>query len=181
MEQEETLCDEGETVREFTYLGDCMSAGGGCETAVTDRTRCWVKFREFGEMLYGRRFPLMVKGAVYESYVGAAMLYGSEVWCLKESDMGILRAGRCMVTAMCGVQLKVRKRSTDLMFMLGLNVMTDQLAIANSVRLYGHVLRRKDVHVLRRAIDFKAEGQRKKWWPKRTWKKQVEEESLNFG
>ena len=46
MEQEEKLCDEVETVSEFTYLGDRVSAGGGCEAAVTARTRCdWVKFR----------------------------------------------------------------------------------------------------------------------------------------
>ena len=38
-----------------------------------------------------------------------------------------------MVRAMCGVQLKDRKRSTDLMLMLGLNKTIDQLAIANSV------------------------------------------------
>ena len=29
-----------ETVSVFTYLGDRMSAGGGCEAAVTARTRC---------------------------------------------------------------------------------------------------------------------------------------------
>ena len=34
------LCDEVETVREFTYRCDRVSAGGGCETAVTARTRC---------------------------------------------------------------------------------------------------------------------------------------------
>ena len=28
-------CDEVETVREFTYLGDRVCAGGGCEAAVT--------------------------------------------------------------------------------------------------------------------------------------------------
>ena len=45
MEQEEKLCDEVETVWEFTYLGDRVSAGGGCVAAVTARTRCgWVKF-----------------------------------------------------------------------------------------------------------------------------------------
>ena len=40
MEQEEKLCDEVETVMEFTYLGDSVSAGGGYEAAVTARTRC---------------------------------------------------------------------------------------------------------------------------------------------
>ena len=45
---------------------------------------------ECGELLFGRRFLLRLKGAVYERYVRPAMLYGSETWCLKESEMGIL-------------------------------------------------------------------------------------------
>ena len=41
-----------ETVSEFTYLGDRVGAGGGCEVAVTARTRCgWVMFKECGELL----------------------------------------------------------------------------------------------------------------------------------
>ena len=117
--QKETLSDEVETVREFTYLGDRVSAGGGCEAAVTARTRCgWVKFMECGELLYGRRFPLRLKGAVYKSYVTPAILYGSEAWCMKESEMGILRR---------------TERSKDLMYMLGLKETIEQLAIASSV------------------------------------------------
>ena len=59
MEQEEKLCGDVETVRKFTYLGDGVSEGGGCETAVTARTGCvWFIFMECGELLYGRRFPL---------------------------------------------------------------------------------------------------------------------------
>ena len=49
---------------------------------------------------------------------------------------------------MCGVQLKDKKRSTDLMLMLSLMETIDQLAMGNSVRWYGHVLRREDGHVL---------------------------------
>ena len=106
-------------------------------------------------MLYGRRFPLKLKVAVDKSYVRPAILYGCEAWCLKESEMGILqRTERSMVRAMCGVQLKDRKRSTDLMFMLGLKETMGQLAMANSVHWYGHVLRREDCHVLRRALDL---------------------------
>ena len=66
VEQEEKLC-EVETVNEFTYLGDRVSDGGGCEAAVTARTKCgWVKLRKCGEMLHGRRSPLKLKGAVYK-------------------------------------------------------------------------------------------------------------------
>ena len=49
------------------------------------------------------------------------------------------------------------------MFMLGLNQAMDRLTMTNSVRWYGLVLRRDDGHVLRRALDFEVEGQRKKW------------------
>ena len=45
----------------------------------------------------------------------------------------------------------------------------------------GHVLRREDSHVLRRALDYEVEGQRKKERPNGTLKKQVEEESVNVG
>ena len=83
-----------------------------------------------------------------------------------------------MVRAICGVQLKDRKISTDLMFMSGLSETIDQLATANSVRWYGHVLRREDGRVLRRALDFEVVGHRKKGRLKRTWKNQVEEESV---
>ena len=44
-----------------------------------------------------------------------------------------------------------QKKCRDLMFMLGLNEIIDQLSMARSVRWYGHVLRREDGHVLRRA------------------------------
>ena len=50
--------------------------------------------------------------------------------------------------------------------------------MANSVHCYGHVLRRENGHVLRMALNFEVEGQRKKGRQKRTWKKQVEEESM---
>ena len=80
-----------------------------------------------------------------------------------------------MARAICGVQLKDRKSSIDLMFKLGFNEAIDQLAMANNVRWYGHVLRREDGHILRRVLDFEVEGQRKKGRPKRTWRKRVEE------
>ena len=50
------------TLKEFTYLCDRVSAGGGCEAAVTARTRCLlVKCRECGEFLHGRIFHLRLK------------------------------------------------------------------------------------------------------------------------
>ena len=85
MEQKDKLCDEVLTVQELTYLGDRVSAGRGCEAAVTARTRdWWARSRESSELLYGRRFHLKLKLAVYEDYVRPAILYVSKAWCLKE-------------------------------------------------------------------------------------------------
>ena len=84
VEQEERLCDEVETVKEFTYLGDRVSVGGGCEAAVTARKRYgWFMFWECNELLYVRIFPLKLKVSVCKSYIMPAIMYGSEDWCLK--------------------------------------------------------------------------------------------------
>jgi hypothetical protein len=150
---------------------------------VTARARFgWVKFRECGELLKGKRFSLKVKGMVYRSCVRSVMLYGSEIWCLSENEMAILRrTERAMVRAMCGVKLMDKKRTEDLMEMLGLEETVVQMAKANGVRWYGHVLRKDDEHVLRKALEFEVKGPRKRGRPKKTWRKQVEEESGRVG
>ena len=43
---------------------------------------------------------------------------------------------------MCGVQLKDRRRATDLMLMLVFREKINQLVMANSAHWYGHVLMR---------------------------------------
>ena len=92
VEPVEELCEEVKTVRGFCYLGDRVNASGGCEAAVIARARIgWVKFRECGELLNSKRFSLKVKGMVYRSCVRVAMLYGFEIWCLRENEIAILR------------------------------------------------------------------------------------------
>ena len=60
----------------------------------------------------------------------------------------LLRTKRSMLRVMCGVQLKCRKSAKDLMLVLGMNATMDQLAMANGVFWYGHVLKRQDGDVL---------------------------------
>ena len=109
----EVLCDEVETVKRFCSLGDRLNARGGCETAVTSRVRIgWIKFRECGELLRGRRFSLRMKGMIYRSCMRSAMLCGGETWRLRETEMAILRrTERAMVGLMCKMNLVDRKWS----------------------------------------------------------------------
>ena len=64
------------------------------------------------------------------------------------------------------------------MEMLGLKETVVQMAKANGVRWFGHVFRRDDWHVLRKALEFEVKGKRKRGrQKKKTWKTQVEKES----
>ena len=67
------------------------------------------------------------------------------------------------------------------MEMLGLKETAVQMAKANGVRWFGHVLRRHDGHILRKALEFEVRGKRKRGRPKKTWKTQMEKESKSVG
>ena len=82
---------------------------------------------------------------------------------------------------MCEIQLKNRKRSMDLMFMLVLNEAMDQLVMASNVHWYGHVLRIENAHFLRMPLDLEVDCQREKGWLNMIWKRQVEEECVKVG
>ena len=112
-----------------------MNARGGSEAAVTAKTKIeWIKFRECGELLYGRKFLLKTKGKIYQSCVRSAMLCGSETWCLRKNEMAIFRrTEKAMVRAMCGVKLIEKRRSQQLMSLLDLKDTLDKLARASRV------------------------------------------------
>ena len=119
-----------------------------------------MKFRECGELLRGRKFSLRKKGMVYRSCARSAMLYGSEPWGLRETEMAILKELK--------EKLVDKKKMEDLMEMLGLKETLDRMAKANGVRWYGRVIRRDDDNILK-AMIIEVNGERKRGRPKMTW------------
>ena len=77
------------------------------------------------------------------------------------------RTEKTMMKAMYGVKIIEKRRSQELMSLLGLTDTLDGLARASGVRWYGHVLRR--------ALDFEVAGRRGRGRQNMTWKRQVEE------
>ena len=66
-------------VDSFCYLGDSISAGGGCEAATVTRVRtAWGKFRELQPILGSKSLSSHTRGRVYSSCVRGAMLYACE-------------------------------------------------------------------------------------------------------
>ena len=62
--------------KEFIYLGDRLSAGGGCKAVVITRTRhgC-AKPMECSKLFHGKRFLSKQKGAVWKSYDRPTIAY----------------------------------------------------------------------------------------------------------
>ena len=82
---------------------------------------------------------------------------------------------------MVPAKLMEEKMTEDLMEMFGLKETVVQMAKANGVRWYGHVLRSDDGHVLRKALEFEVKGKRRRGRPRKTWRSQVEKESKSVG
>ena len=125
-----------------------------------------MKFKECKELLRERSFSLRMKGMVNRSCVKSAMSYGSETWCLRESEITILRrTERLMVRSMCGMKLVDRKNMEELMEMLGLKETLDRMVKAKGVRWYGHVIRRDDDNIpyAEKGNDARSE------WATRAW------------
>ena len=67
-----------------------------------------------------------------------------------------------MVRSICEVKLMDKKSTKDLMQILDLNETIDQLARANRVSWYGHVLRKDKNNFPRRALGLNVKGTRKR-------------------
>ena len=190
--QQDVMCGKVETMKGFCNLGNRLNFSGGCEAAVTARTRMgWKKFRECGEILFGKRFSLWIKGKIYKSYARSTMLYGSKTWYLRKNEAAILRrAEGKKVRAMCGVKL-VDKRNTDewmdkrntdeLMDMLGLKKAADKLVRANGMKWSDHVLRQPEEDVLINTMVCEMDGKLKQGRLRMKCRKQVEENMRRIG
>ena len=57
----------------------------------------------------------------------------------------------------------------------------DRLARVSGVRWYGHVLRKDNGNILRKALDFEVAGRRGRGRPNMAWKRQVEKHTNQIG
>ena len=95
-----------EVVASFRYLGDMLSAGGGCKITVTTCVKtAWKKFRELLPVLTSRHLSYKTRGHVYSSCVQRAILHASETWTLTKTNLQRLqRNDRAMVRQSCSIK-----------------------------------------------------------------------------
>ena len=110
--------DKLEVVASFCYLGDMLSAGGGCEMAVTTRVKtAWKKFRELLPVLTCRHLSYKTSGHVYSSCVRSAMLHASEIYLTKTNLQRLQPNDRAMIRQIYNIKPEdvARVRSSELL------------------------------------------------------------------
>ena len=97
--------DELEVVASFCYLGDMLSAGGGCEITVATHVKtAWMKFRELLPVLslFSHPATVLTSGHVYSSCVRSSVLLVSETWPLTKTNLQC--SDRTMIRQICSIK-----------------------------------------------------------------------------
>ena len=167
--------DKLEVVASFCYLGDMLSAAGGCELSTTTCVKtAWKKLKELLPVLSSRNLSFKTCGCVYSSCVRSAMLHASETWPLTKPNLKRLQWNdRAMIRQICNVRPQdvVTTRSSELLVRLGIEDL-DLILKERRLSWYGHVERSNSA--VKTAFHIQAEGKRGPGRPEMTWKQLTE-------
>ena len=165
---------------EFCYLGDVLSAEGGCLQAIIARcSAAWGKFKKLLPILTSKHLSLPIRGKVFNVCVRSAMLHGSETWAPTATDLQRLRrTDRAMVRWICGVRLRDEIPSAALLAKLELEEISSVLR-SRRLRWHGHVARASDgIHAVTELV---IPGVRGRGRPRKTWGECVKRDILESG
>ena len=171
--------DTLEAVDSFCYLGDMISAGGGCEKAIITRVKCaWGKFRELMPLLTSRALSFKRRGHLFNTCVRRTLIHAAECWPTTKKDMDRLqRTDRAMIRWMCNTRLKDRVPSTTLLNKLDLPSI-NTLVAKSRLRWFGHVSRSSDW--INKITVLQVPGAQLCGRPRKTWKETVEKDRTEW-
>ena len=164
-----------EAVDRFCYLGDMLSAGGGCMAAATARCRCaWGKFRENLPLLTSKPVPFDLWGRLFSSNVRSSMLHGTETWPMTSAALHWLcRNDRAMIRWICGVKPSDDPSMDELHDKLGICDLAI-LVRERRLRWFGHVMHSNGE--INRVRSRPVPGRKGPGWPKKTWEECVKQD-----
>ena len=109
------------------------------------------------------------QGKVYRTVVRPALMYGAETWALKKAQENKLEVAEMrMLRWMCGVTKLDKIRNERIRGTTKVGEITKKVQ-ERMLKWYGHVMRREEHYVGRRAMVMKVQGRRKRGRPKRRW------------
>ena len=164
----------------FCYLGDMLSAGGGCGTAIAARCcAAWCKFRELLPILTTRHLSPKIRGKVYTACVRSVMLHGSETWGPNAEDLKRLyRNDRSMIRWICGVKVCDEIPSEALLLRLGIPDIGAVLC-SGRLRWSGHV--KRATSCIKSVTDLTIPATSHPGRPRKTWSECVKNDVRKYG
>ena len=169
-----------EVVASFCYLGDMLSAAGGCELSTTTCVKtARKKFKELLPVLSSRHLSFKTRGRVYSSCV-RTMLHASETWPLTKPNLQSLqRYDRAMIRQICNVKPQdiVTTRSNKLLAWLGIEDL-DLILKDRRFHWYGHVEHSNGA--VKTDFDLQTDGKCGPGRAKITWKKLTERDCRDW-
>ena len=167
--------DKLEVVASFCYLGDTLSAAGGCELSTTTHVKtARKKFKELKPVLSSSHLSFKTCGHVYSSCVWSAMLHARETWPVTKPCLQCLqRNDRAMIRQICNIkpQDTATIRSTELLARLGIEDL-DLILKERRLHWYGHM--ELSNGAVKTAFDIQVNGKCGPGRPKMTWKQLTE-------
>ncbi|KAJ8709706.1 hypothetical protein PYW08_009710 [Mythimna loreyi] len=170
------------TCSDFRYLGSLIQGNGEIDRDVAHRINSgWMKWRQVTGTTCDPRMPLKLKGKIYKSVIRPVLLYGSECWALKKTDEKRLHVAEMrMLRWMCGVTRMDKVRNEYIRGSLKVAPVTEKLR-GNRLSWYGHVKRRDETHVTKKAMSMNVDGWRGRGRPKKIWMDCVRSDMENRG
>ena len=166
----------------FTYLGSTLAEDGELVAEVTHRAQSrWKNWKRVSGVLCDRRMNMKIKGKVYRTVVRPALMYGAETWALKKAQEKKLEVAEMrMLRWMCGVTKLDKIRNERIRGTTKVGEITKKVQ-ERRLKWYGHVMRREEHYVGRRAMVMKVQGRRKRGRPKRRWLDKVKDDIKEKG
>ena len=161
--------------REFKYLGSKITDDGTEESDVVHRISVgWMKWRSLTGVMCDKSFPLQLKGKIYKTVIRPAMLYGSECRATTKTHIRKLEVAEMrMLRWSSGLTIRDRVRNVDIRHRTKVAPMHEKIE-EKMMRWYGHIQRRPNNHITRKALAVDLGTKKKPGRPKATWKGQIE-------
>ena len=119
---------------------------------------------------------MKIKGKVYRTVVRPALMYGAETWALKKAQEKKLEVAEMrMLRWMCGVTKLDNIGNERISGTTKVGEITKKVQ-ERRLKRYGHVMRREEHYVGRRAMVMKVQERRKRGRPKRRWLDKVKDD-----
>jgi len=116
-------------VDKFRYLGSIIQQNGDIDEDVNHRIKVgWQKWKYASGVLCDKRMPVKLKDKVYRTVVRPVVMYGSECWPLKKTQVQRLMVVEMrMIRWMCGYMRMDRIRNGVIRYLVKVASIEDKM------------------------------------------------------